>query len=87
MKDFFKGLLRLGLPKDALIAPQGTILTLGEDRKGLLHGTARRTNALISGGTSRDRIEKIIIPTLFRGTSTSYVVDDHEQNQINVRSE
>jgi hypothetical protein len=76
VKDFFKRILGFGLPKDALIAPQGIILTLGEDRKGVLHGTTRRANALVSGGTSRDRIEKIIIPTLFRGTSASYVVDD-----------
>jgi hypothetical protein len=74
VKDFFKRLLGLGLPKDALISPQGAILTLGEDRKGVLHGTTRSANALVSGGTSRDRIEKIIIPTLFRGTSASYVV-------------
>jgi hypothetical protein len=76
VKDFFKRILGFGLPKDALITPQGTILTLGGDRKGVLHGTTRRANALVSGGTSRDRIEKIIIPTLFRGTSASYVVDD-----------
>jgi len=76
VKDFFKRLLGLGLPKDALISPQGIILTLGEDRKGVLHGTTRSANALVAGGTSRDRIEKIIIPSLFRGTSASYVVDD-----------
>ena len=76
MKDFFKRLLGFGLPKDALIAPQGIILTLGEDRKGVLHGTTRSANALVSGGTSRERIEKIIIPTLFRGPqpATSWMI-------------
>ena len=76
MKDFFKRMLGLGLPKDALIAPHGMILTLGEDRRGVLHGTTRSANVLVSGGTSRERIEKIIIPTLLRGSTASYVVDD-----------
>jgi hypothetical protein len=35
------------LPKDALISPQGVILTLGEDRRGVLHGTTRSANALV----------------------------------------
>ena len=76
MKDLLKKLFGLGLSKDAIIAPHGAILTLGEDRRGVPHGTTRNANTLLLGAGSRQRVERVIVPTLLRGTSASYIVDD-----------
>ncbi|QRM35508.1 type IV secretory system conjugative DNA transfer family protein [Microvirga sp. VF16] len=76
MKDLLKKLFGLGLSKDAIIAPHGALLTLGEDRRGVPHGTTRNANTLLLGASSRQRVERVIVPTLLRGTSASYIVDD-----------
>ena len=76
MKDLLRKLFGLGLSKDAIIAPHGAILTLGEDRRGVPHGTTRNANTLLLGASSRQRVERVIVPTLLRGTSASYIVDD-----------
>jgi Type IV secretory system Conjugative DNA transfer len=76
VKDLLKKLFGLGLPKDAIIAPHGAILTLGEDRRGVPHGTTRNANTLLLGASSRQRLERVIVPTLLRGRSASYIVDD-----------
>lgn len=76
MKDLLKKLFGLGLSKDAIIAPHGAILTLGEDRRGVPHGTTQNANTLLLGASSRQRVERVIVPTLLRGTSASYIVDD-----------
>ncbi|MBQ0818842.1 type IV secretory system conjugative DNA transfer family protein, partial [Microvirga sp. HBU67558] len=76
MKDLLKKLFGLGLSKDAIIAPHGAILMLGEDRRGVPHGTTRNANTLLLGASSRQRVERVIVPTLLRGTSASYIVDD-----------
>jgi hypothetical protein len=76
VKDLLKKLFGLGLSKDAIIAPHGAILTLGEDRRGVPHGTTRNANTLLLGASSRQRVERVIVPTLLRGTSASYIVDD-----------
>ncbi len=76
VKDLLKKLFGLGLSKDAIIAPHGAILTLGEDRRGVPHGTTRNANTLLLGASSRQRMERVIVPTLLRGTAASYIVDD-----------